>query len=885
MQGPGDAGPEATHEPALTGVAPGALSALLEELARGPAVPPGEDARPWPLPGTVIGRFELVREVGRGGFGVVYEARDRELQRAVAFKLVRPGRLRSGEDQFRREAEVIARFSHPNLVTLFDVGRSECGPYLVLELLRGQTLHARLESGPLPAEDAVRVATEVARGLAHAHAQGVVHRDLKPSNVFLCDDGRVKLLDFGMSHAFGWRAIEGGTPAYMAPEQWRGAPEDQRTDVWALGALLFRMLSGELPFDVEDGGDAVLSERRAPALEMEANPALAALVARMLEKDPTARPRDGAEVLAALVPLASEVERGAPVGPVRRVRRARRVTALVAAGALLGVGAAWALRAWEQRTTSPPRAHAIAVLPFENRGSSADDEYFSDGLAEEILNLLTRVRELKVAASASTFRFKGKKPEPTEVADRLRVDVLLVGNVRRDADRLRIGAELVDAKTGYRLWSQIYDRRQADVFAVQDDIARQVVAALELVLSKDSRKELEARPPTANLAAYDLYLRGRDFLRRPVTKENLDAAVKAFRGAMEKDAGFAQAYAGLCEAWLGSYQLTHANDAFDRAEAACGQALERGRGAAEVHVARGNLRLAAGRPDEAAEEFTRAAAGGKPSIDALLGLARTRAAQRRGGEAEAAFERARLLDPADWRVYQQRAAFLFGAGRFREAAEQYREVVRLSPDNANALSNVGAAAFMAGEFEAAAEAWRSSIAIAPTYGAFANLGSSYFYLGRMDDAAAMYARAVELSPHDHQAWGNLADAHAFGGRPGQAREAYRRAAVEANARLRVNPGDAEAVAELSRVSARLGEAARSRELRARALAVNASSVYVQYSVALASLELGEPDEALAHAKRAIELGYAPALLAQDPAFSPLRGDPWFATLKQGRVTR
>jgi eukaryotic-like serine/threonine-protein kinase len=305
------------------GVAPGAFSALLEELARGPAPRPGDDVRPWPLPGTVIGRFELLREVGHGGFGVVYEARDRELQRSVAFKLVRPGRLQIGEEQFKREAEVIARFSHPNLVTIFDVGRSDYGPYLVLELLRGQTLQARLEQGPVPPEEAVRLCAEVAKGLAHAHAQAVVHRDLKPSNVFLCSDGRVKLLDFGMSHAFGWRAREGGTPAYMAPEQWRGAPEDERTDVWALGVVLYWAPSGELPFDTEAGGKEVLSSRPAPALDVPGAPALGVLVARMLGKDPTARPRDAKEVLAALAPLQGELEGGVAVGPVRKLRRAR----------------------------------------------------------------------------------------------------------------------------------------------------------------------------------------------------------------------------------------------------------------------------------------------------------------------------------------------------------------------------------------------------------------------------------------------------------------------------------------------------------------------------------------------------------------------------------
>ncbi len=233
------------------GVRPGALTDLLRRVAASPEEP--EAGAPPLLPGAFVGRFEVVRELGRGGFGVVYEARDRELGRQVALKLVRPGRVAEEEGRVVREAEAIARLSHPNLVTLHDVGRSEHGPYLVFELLRGRTLQERLDDGPLPVQEAVHVATEVARGLAHAHAEGVVHRDLKPSNVFVTGKGQVKILDFGMAHAFGRRRLSGGTPAYMAPEQWEDAPEDERTDVFALGVMLFRMLTGEFPFPEGQG--------------------------------------------------------------------------------------------------------------------------------------------------------------------------------------------------------------------------------------------------------------------------------------------------------------------------------------------------------------------------------------------------------------------------------------------------------------------------------------------------------------------------------------------------------------------------------------------------------------------------------------------------------
>jgi eukaryotic-like serine/threonine-protein kinase len=873
------------HAPSQ-GVKPGTLTALLQEMVRPPEDARGGDWRLVLRPGAAVGRFELVRELGRGGFGVVWEARDRELGRSVAFKAVRAGgQVGLREERLLREAEAAAQLSHPNIVTLFDVGRAEQGLYLVLELLRGQTLEERLQQGPLPVREAVRIGVEVAKGVAHAHTQGVVHRDLKPANVFLCADGQVKVLDFGMAQAFGKRQADGGTPAYMAPEQWRRAPEDERTDVFALGVMLFRMLAGELPFPGDKGGKAALSDKRAPALEVPAQAALGELVGRMMEKDPTQRPRDGGEVLVALSALQGELDRaGTASDQVRRIRRSpRRALALLAAGTLIGAGALVAVKLRQPGPTGPARVRAIAVLPFVNMSDSADNEYFSDGLTEEILNLLTRLRELKVAPSTSSFGFKSRKVDVADVARRLRVDVVLEGSVRRDKDRLRVAAELIDARSGFRLWSQIYDRRLEDVFTIQDDLARQVVGALELVLSSASEGEFR-KPRAASLAAYDLYLRARAYLRLQRSQPNLDRATALFEQAIAADGQFAQAYAGLCDAWLAHYELSRASESFEKAEAACRKALSYDPEASEVVVALGNLDRSSGRYQQAELEFRRAATLAHNPVDAVLGLASTYEAQRRLDEAERTFEQAKQLDPGYWRVYLEMGIFLFNNGRYAEAVKNYGEVIARTPDNVSAHNNLGAAYFMAGDFEKAARAWRASLELAPTRGAYSNMGSSYFYLGRFEEAAAMYSKAVELAPEDHRVWGNLGDACAYAtGREADAAAAYRRAVALGEERLRINQADAVTMSDLAHFYASLGRLDRARQLSEEALRRDPQNMNVNYKAALVSARLGATDAAIALLERAVELGYPRQLLPADAGLAPLRQHKRFAALVAPRT--
>ena len=734
MEGSAGGNGDSPPRPALK---PGALSALLQEIAEAPRAQLGGAWAPVLHPGAVVGRFELVRELGRGGFGVVWEARDRELGRSVAFKAVLAGgQAGVREERLLREAEAAARLSHPNIVTLYDVGRSEQGPYLVLELLNGCTLDERMRRGPIPLPEALRIGVEVAKGIAHAHANGVVHRDLSPGNVFLCDDGQVKVLDFGLAHAFGQRKVDGGTRAYMAPEQARGAPEDERTDVFAFGAMLHQMISGELPFK----GQGRERPRSAPELEIPGAPALGELVARMLERDPLKRPRDGGQVLAALASAQAELEH-----PPAGAQPAHRREAPSEAG-----GRA---RPRRRAAPSPEAAASIAVLPFADLSPAKDQDYFCDGIAEELLGALSAVEGLRVAARGSSFQFKGQAVDSREVGRTLGVATLLEGSVRKAGNRVRISARLVSTRDGYQLWSEAFDRGLEDIFAIQEEIAQAVVRALQLRLSAPREAPL-TRIGTRDAQAYEMYLRGRKFLMTH-SETMLRLARQMFRGAIELDPGFAQAHAGLADA---DFMMLQWNMDPERATERRAEALAESEEAlrlhpdlAEAHVSRGN-------------------------VLSLLD---------RGDEAERDFQRALELNPALADACYFWARHLVAAGRKREAAELFEEAARKNPEDYNAVCLLLSVYEGLGEVERARSTARRCVDAterrlrqdpddirALDFG-----GGAYVALGERERGLERVARSVELYPDDFTTLYNAACAYARAGDRERALDALERAAA------------------------------------------------------------------------------------------------------------
>ncbi|HEU4383925.1 MAG TPA: protein kinase [Anaeromyxobacteraceae bacterium] len=522
MTGTGEQG---TEIDATGTIQPGRLTALLQEIAQAPEAAKGSawDLALWP--GAVVGRFELLREIGRGAFGVVWEARDRELGRSVAFKAVRAGVHVVGGDELLAEAEAAAKLAHPNIVHLYDYGRCEHGPYLILELLRGETLDERLRRGPLTLREALRVAVEVSRGLAHAHGQGVVHRDLKPGNVYLCDDGQVKVLDFGLALVFGRTGLAGGTPAYMAPEQARGQIGDQRSDVYALGAMVVELLTGRLPYDPR-------GERGVPAggtpPELPGIPAaLARILGRMLAREPEERPANGEEALLALAALQKAME------PRRRVWVAWTLAACAAAAA-----AALALR--PQRL--PAGRLLVAVADTDNRTGDPDLDgagvLFQSALEQSRrVSLMTRSRLL-------TLLREGGRPAPAVIGEAearaaarmAGAQMILVPAIQPAGNGYDLAVRAVDPSRNESLFG-VRERAaaKASLYPAIDRITAGVRKALHEEASETPRKPVSAAEiAPAHPEALRLYAEG----KRLEAEARYGEAVEAFEKAAAADAEF-----------------------------------------------------------------------------------------------------------------------------------------------------------------------------------------------------------------------------------------------------------------------------------------------------------------------------------------------------------
>lgn len=736
------------------------------------------------LTGQMIGRHQILGLLGKGGVGEVYLAEDTSLGRKVALKFLTTDFTKDTDRlrRFEQEARAASALNHPNILTIHEIGDAEGRRFIATEFIDGETLRQRLTRGSLEVEEAVDVAEQIATALAMAHTVGIVHRDIKPENIMLRRDGIVKVLDFGLVKLTEQQLSASedptkrlfqtstgmvmGTVAYMSPEQARGLPVDARTDIWSLGVVLYEMMAGCMPFAGETASDviSVILQKDPPALTavtVGVPEMLDEIVTKALTKDREERYQTIKDLTLDLqrlkqkLDLEAEMERTQPrqsrasVRPtIERAREARatissteyptsrfnvnktRSVLAIASVVILAiaVGHYFTRRGAQSLDT-------IAVLPFANAGGDPNTEYLSDGITESTINSLSQLPQLKVIASSTVFRFKGRETDPQAAGKELGVRAVMTGRLLQQGDNLIVSVELVNVSDGTQLWNQQYKRMMSDLATVQQDLSRDISERLRLKLSGEQQRQLN-KGGTNNTKAYELFLEGRYYARKE-TGVDFRRAIEQFRQATELDPNYALAYVALasCYTLIGAYAGSPASETLPNAKAAIERALEIDNSLAEAHAELGALYFASLQWEKSENEYQRAISL-NPN-EGHLGYSNLLRAQMRYDEALREIKRAQELDPLNSGVNAMVARGYHNLGDLDTAIKECKRVIALDPN------------FPLGH-----------LFLGLVYGS----GQ-----GRYDEAIPEFKKAVDLSGRGSYAVTSLAAAYARSGKRAEAR--------------------------------------------------------------------------------------------------------------------
>lgn len=854
-------------------------------------------------PGSNFGpRYQIESLIGRGGMGVVYKAYDRELDRTVALKLVRPDLTFDPESmrRFKQELLLASRVSHKNILRIHDLGDVEGVKFISMTYVAGEDLHRLLKrEGRCTVEQVFAIGRQLAAALDAAHGEGVVHRDLKPQNVLIDSHGHAYVMDFGLA-----KSLEAdssllthvgavlGTPRYMSPEQVEGKPADARSDIYAMGLILYEMATGKPPFSNESV--AVMMAQRLtqkPKDPKLINPELprhlANVILRCLETDPAKRYQTAREV---------EQELGGGQGskafhsrtPVQikiavPESRSSRLLAVVVTLALLAAIAALIVYGRKHPATvatgtgaggvpSLAQGKFVAVLPFHVLGNTASLGYLAEGLDEAINAKLFALESLHVASPGAVEQSL-KKGSARAMAQELGANLLVQGTLQGDAQKIAVVVSLQDVAGGHLLLAKEFSGVPGDLLTLEDQISSALIGALEL---HPGSRELarEEQHPTENMAAYSLYLKGQEALRGLPNAEAIQKAMDDYTSALQHDSGFALAYAGLADANLRMYKQTRDRIWIDEATQAATRAQQLNSNLPQVYIALGSVYSATGKNAEAIEVLLRAVALAPNSDDAYRQLGKAYQAGGQESKAIEALKKALQIDPYYWVNADELGKAYDAAGDYEKALTQFQQVMRLTPDNAAGYENTGNVYMQEGDFAHAVPALERALQLSPSFWHYSNLGSAYFYVKRFADSAKMLEKAAAINPNQEALVGNLAEAYLFAGQKEKARATFDKAIALAYAQLQVNPRDAETMGDLAIYYACEGQPEQALQFIRNARSMDPANAQYAYDEAVVQTFAGNPAKALDALRQAFKKGFSPAQAASDPQLEGLqsRGD-------------
>ena len=832
--------------------------------------------------------------------GRVYKAYDRELDRFIALKVLLPDLANDPQiiQRFKHELLLASRISHKNILRIHDLSEADGVKFITMAFVAGEDLHGILKrERPLPLDRALKFSRQLCEALDAAHAEGVVHRDFKPHNVLVGTGDQLFVSDFGLATSFETAKMgmtrSGafvGTPRYMSPEQVEGGKIDHCSDLYSLGLVMYEMFTGDVPFAGESTWQVMYQRvKEKPKNPKTIKPDLPDWVARIvmhcLERDPALRYQSAREILADIDANRSP---SIPAG-VRFALPHGASRWLLALGAGLVLGAAlffaipvtrhWILRSGTAEPMAPglppfSQGKFIAVLPFRVLGSDNSLNYVADGLGEALSAKLFQLSDVRIASSSAASKANDQKTPLPRIAQDLGVNYIVHGLVQGAGDKLRIVVNLENMIDNRLQWSQEFTGVTGDLLTLED----QIYAKLTDVLQSKSQNASASAHPTENVAAYDLYLRGRTALRNQQDPKNVQAAISLFDEAIKKDPSFALAYTGMADASLFMYREKKDRFWSEKALASARQAERLNDRLPEVHFSLGTVYAAIGQTSQAVSELRRALEIAPNSDEAYRRLGRAYAATGQKDETIKALQKAVEINPYYWMNQSALGAAYIDFGNYEGALKQFQMVTQLEPQNAAGYDNLGSVYSRMGRYEESVVAYQKALQLQPYAATYSNIGTSFFYLRRYQESVQMFQKAVEMSPGDETIVGNLADAYRWAGDKNKANTTYDQAIALAYKQLQVNPRDASALGHMALYHAKKGDIPQARDFIRRARAIDSSDVYLVYTVAIVAINANDQPGTIDALRSALQKGFATADIDSDPEFTPLHGKPEYLAL-------
>jgi len=858
------------------------------------AIPIGTDFGP---------RYQVLALLGTGGMGRVYKVYDRELDRTVALKVLRPHLIEDAPalQRFKQELLLASRISHPNILRIHDLGDHRGVKFISMAYVEGGDLAQILKkNGRLPLERCIHVMKQLCEALQAADNASVVHRDLKPQNILVDARDHVYVTDFGLAKTLE-ADVSGmtrtgavlGTPLYMSPEQVQGKLIDNRTDIYALGLIFYEMLTGVVPFSGESSYQLMYQRvhefpKRPEILTPGLPPYISAICLRCLEKDPSNRYQHAREILGDLqskqVPSASpstSVQITLPLPGRKGWVVAGGVLVLVLAGLFFipGVRSFFFRHPVPLASGSMPSTEQgkyVAVLPIRILGDQASWNYVADGLAEALTTKLFQLHDVHIVSSAAV-----QKMRPTDsledAAHQLGVNLIVSGTLEGSSDKLRIILSLNDVSKGIRVWTEEFSGVPQDVLTLEDQIYGKLVSALALKQTPEEAARSNLHP-TENIEAYELYLKGRNAMSGQLDVQGLTKAIDYFENSLKKDPGFALAYTGLADASLRMYRDKKDPQWADKALSAGQQAQRLDDNLAEVHTALGGIYNETGKSAQAIAELRRALELAPNSDGGYRRLGDAYRGSGRPEEAIQAYQKAIDISPYYWFNWNALGTAYYRFGNNEKALQAFQRVTQLEPRNAAAYRNMGAVYFQEDKWNDCIPVLQKSLELEQNSTAYSNLGTAYFYLKRYDDAVKMFQKASEMNPNDDTWMGNLADAYRWSGKREEALATYDKAIALAYKDLRVNPRSATTMENLALYHAKKGDSARAQEFIRHARSIEPDNVSMLYSQAVIYCLAGRREESIGILGDALQKGYSLEEAKNDPELADLQRLPQFDQL-------